>query len=105
MDWLTKTVESKQPISPAQFVEAASYLVILIGDEHSKLYNLEQKVSQMKLDLLPSAKSVAEVKIRIEATDTYKEMREQAAKIKQIDEMIRVAKLLGRMKGDELKGN
>jgi hypothetical protein len=102
MHWLTTTVQSKMQISPQQFVEAAQYLVILVGDEHIKLYDLEQKVAQMKLEMLPSAKSVAEVKLRIEATDTYKEMRKQQARIKQIDEMIRVAKLLGRMKNDEI---
>ena len=105
MTWLTKTVESKQQISPAQFVEASQYLVILMGDEHTKLYDLEQKVAQMKLDMLPDCKSVAEVKLRIESTDTYKQMRTQQAFIKRIEEMIRIAKLMGRMKGDEMKLN
>ena len=105
MKWLTETVTSKMPISPQQFVEAAEYLVILIGDEHAKLYILEQEVAQMKLNTLPSSKSVAEAKIRIEATDKYRDMRQQQAKIKQIEETIRIAKIQARLKMDEQRLN
>lgn len=105
MTWLTNTVQEKIPISPQQFVEAAEYLVILIGDEHAKLYDLEQKVAQMKLDLLSTHDKVNKVNIIVEASDVYKEMKIQRARIEQIEETIRIAKLQARMKMDESKLN
>lgn len=105
MAWMTDTVRSKRPIPPQQFVEAAQYMVILIGDEHSKLYELEQKVAEMKRDLLDKHEKVNKVNILVEASDIYKEMKNQKALISQITEAIRIAKLMGRMKMDELKAN
>lgn len=105
MTWLTQTVQEKKPISPQQFVEAASYLVILMGEEHTKLYDMEQKVSKMKVDLLEKYDKVNKVNLIINASDEYKEMRKQHAFIGQITEMVRLAKLLGRMKSDEIKLN
>lgn len=79
MTWLTNQVETKQVISPQQYVEAAAYLNILIGDEHDKLISLESDVAKMKQELLPVSKSVAEVKLKVEASETYKNMRKQQA--------------------------
>lgn len=105
MSWLTTTVQEKKPISPQQFVEASAYLVILIGEEHSKLYDLEQKVSKMKVDLLEKHDKVNKVNLIMDASDEYKEAKKQKAFIGQIEEMVRLAKLLGRMKNDEQKLN
>lgn len=105
MSWLTNTVQEKKPISPQQFVEASAYLVILMGEEHAKLYDMEQKVAQIKLKYIELDKSVAEAKVRVETTEEYKEMKKQQAFIEQISEMVRLAKLLGRMKQDEQKLN
>lgn len=96
-------VEDKQQVSPQQWVTAAEYLNVLIGDEHNKLYHNQQSVSRMKLALLPTCKSVAEVKLRIEATDEYRDMKLQEAKIGQINEFIRIAKLQARLKSEEIK--
>lgn len=105
MQWMTSTVQNKETISPQRFVDAASYLTILIGDEHTKLYDLEQEVAKQKLELLQTSKSVAEAKVRVEALDVYKSMRKQQAYIVQITEIIRVAKLQARMAMDEMKLN
>lgn len=102
---MTDTVRSKKQIPPQQFVEAAQYMVILIGDEHEKLFNLEQQVAQMKRDLLEKHEKVNKVNILVQASDTYKEMRKQKALISQIEEAIRIAKLMGRMRDTELKLN
>lgn len=102
MNWLTTTVQEKKEIPPQQFVEAAQYLVILMGDEHRKLYELEQKVAKMKVELLTQHDKVNKVNLLVHATDEYKEMKMQQAKIKNIEEMIRVAKLMGKMKQSEM---
>lgn len=102
MTWLTNQVQNKLPVSPQQYVESAAYLNILIGDEHDKLITLESDVAKMKQELLPNSKSVAEVKLKVEASDKYKEMRKQQAYIKQIEETIRISKLYARMKNEEM---
>ena len=102
MTWLTNQVETKQVISPQQYVEAAAYLNILIGDEHDKLISLESDVAKMKQGLLPNSKSVAEIKLKVEASGTYKNMRKQQAYVKRIEETIKISKLYARMKNEEM---
>jgi hypothetical protein len=102
MAWMTTTVQSKQSIPPAQFVEAAQYLVILMSNETNKLYELEQKVAQMKVDLLKEHDKVNKVNLIVNATDEYKQMKIQQAKVKNIEETIRVAKLMGKMRQAEM---
>lgn len=105
LDWLKNATESKKVIQPSQFVEAGLYMNILIGEEHEKLSLLKQKVAQMKLELLPLHDKVNKVELIVEASDTYREMKNQEAKLKMIDEHIKIAKLFGRLKSEELKNN
>lgn len=102
---MTTTVQEKKQISPEQFVEAASYLVILMGDEHNKLFDLEQVVANMKNNLLRDHDKVNKVTLIVQTSEEYKQMKKQQAFIKQIEETIRLAKLLGRMKMEEQKLN
>lgn len=103
MTWLTEQVQSKQIISPQQYVEAAAYLNILKGEEDSKLIQLKSDVAKMRQDLLPRSKSVAEVKLIIEASDKYREMKLQEAYLERIEETIKISKLYARLKNDEVK--
>lgn len=105
LDWLKNATESKKVIQPSQFVEAGLYMNILIGEEHEKLSLLKQKVAQMKLELLPLHDKVNKVELIVEASDTYMEMKNQEAKIKQIEEYIKLGKLFARVKSEELKNN
>ena len=99
-DWATQG----KPIPPEEYVRAAGYLNVLVGRESDKLYELEQKVAECKLVALKESKSVAEAKLKVEATDLYKQARIQKAKIEQVYEFIKIAKLTARLKNDELKG-
>lgn len=104
LEFLNNAVTEKQPLSPHYWVEAAKYLNVLIGDENAKLFRLKQEVSKEKIRLLEEeCKSVAEAKLRIEATDIYREAKVQEAKIEQITEYIRLAKLQARLSNDEIK--
>lgn len=105
MKWLTDTVRSKKPISPFQFVEACEYMIILIGDEHTKLYDLQQKVAIMKRDLLEKEEKVNKVTIIVQASDLYKEMKIQESFIKQIEESARIGKIMARLKDNEMRLN
>lgn len=102
MTWLTNQVQNKLPVSPQQYVESAAYLNILIGEEHDKLIDLENQVAKIRQELLPNCKSVAEVKVHVEAEEVYAQMRKQQAYIKQIEETIRISKLYARMKNEEM---
>ena len=49
---LKNIVENKKIVSPSIWIEASEYLNVLIGDEHDKLFELQQQVAQTKLDYL-----------------------------------------------------
>lgn len=100
-DW----VENKTPVSPDRWVDACLKIVVLLGDEHDKLFNLQQEVAKMKANYLAQGETASASKIKVEATDLYKEMNKQKAKIDQIEEMIRLSKIMARMKNDEFKFN
>lgn len=104
LEWFSATVQAKQPIPPTKWVEAGEFLNVLIGTENDKLTELEQKVAIEKLELMKGSQSVAEAKMKIEATDIYREAKRQKNKISQIVEFIRLAKLHARIYQEELRG-
>ncbi len=104
ISWLHDQMEQKLPISPTVFLESAEKLNILVSDESDKLFELAQKVAQMKVEYLTQDMSVAEAKTRVEASDEYREMCRQKAKIGRIEEHIRLAKIQSRSAGDQAKG-
>lgn len=101
---LKERVENKVPVSPNMWIDAAEKLNILLGDEHDLLLDLQQKVAQMRADLIEGGDSVAKAKSKIEATDEHKEANRQRAKISRIEEMIRIAKIQARLKESEMRG-
>lgn len=103
--YLQKQIEAKLPVSPHIWVESAEKMNILVSDESDKLYDLAQKVAQMKVEHITNKMSVSEAKARVEATDEYREMCKQKAKIERIFEHIRLAKIRARAAGDEARGN
>jgi tRNA G10 N-methylase Trm11 len=103
LDTLKGWVEGKHPIDAHKWVDAAQKLNVLIGDEHDKLFDLQQKVAQMKVNYLTEGNTSAAAKSKVEATDLYREMRKQGARIEQIEEMIRIAKLQARLKDNEYR--
>ena len=101
---LEQIVRDKQVMAPGWWVDAAQFLNLLIGDENDKLYEMEQVVAKKRVDLLDKHDKVNKVKTIVEATDEYKNARKQKAKIAQINEFIRIAKLQGRLASDEARG-
>lgn len=105
LDWLKNATTKRESINPSQFVEAATYMVILMGEEHEKLSLLKQNVAKMKMELLKEYDKVNKVTLIVEASDTYREMKNQEARISLIEEYVRLSKLMGRLKSEELKNN
>lgn len=101
--WLTTQVKEKRFLDAHQWVDTAQKLNILLGEEHDKLFDLQQRVAEQKVLLIKSDKSVSEAKTTIEATDLYKEMSKQKALIGRVEEMIRIAKTQARLKDNEYR--
>lgn len=94
-------VETKQIIDSHTWVDAAQKLNVLIGDEHDKLFDLQQKINVERVIWLRRGETSAFAKTMVEAMDLFKDMQKQKAYIGQIEEMIRIAKLQARLKDNE----
>lgn len=107
LDTFKKWVEEKQPIDNHLWVDAARKLNVLVGDEQGKLYDMEHSLANYKLGLLDSEigkkMSVAEIKMRSEASPIFKDIQLLKAKIGRVQEHIRIAKLQARMSSEESK--
>lgn len=104
IEWFKNQAQEKLPIDPMRYIEAAEKLNVLKSDETDTLIDLQQAVAVMKIEILDNDKvSSTEAKTRVEATGTYVQMRRQEMKVKQIEEFIRLAKLHGRLKSEELR--
>ena len=101
LDWLKEQVEHKKQVSPHLYVDACTKLNILIGDEHDKLFDLQQKVAQERIKWIELDKSAAEAKMRVEADEIYRQYKKQEARIAQIEEAIRIAKIRAKLKDTE----
>ncbi len=98
-------VANKQIQSPSTWLDGALKLNVLIGEEHDKLFELESKVAQRKLEVLEAQNCpVARANLIIEAEPIYKEYRRQKARIDQINEFIKIAKKQATLKSEEMKG-
>lgn len=103
IDWIKSQVESKNPIDPNLWMDACSKLIVLVGDETDKLFDLQQEVSHLKTIRIENKESVSQAKVYVEATDAFKNMQKQKAKIERIFEMIRISKIRARLAIDEYK--
>lgn len=101
LDWMKDQVEHKRPISPHLWLEAAQKLNILSSDENDKLIELEHQLAKVRAGEMDAGKTGIAAKVKVEASDIFKEARIQRARIKQIEEAIRLAKLSARIKNDE----
>lgn len=101
LTYLQQQVENKVQLEPNFYVDTCQKLCVLLGDEHDKLFNLQQEVAKRKVGYIESGDTVAKAKVKIEAEDIYKEMQKQRAKIERIEEMIRISKIRARLKDHE----
>ena len=105
-EYLENAVRTKIQLSPSVWVDAAQKMNVLLGDESGCLYGLQQKVAQMKYSYLQGdpKRNVSAAKLWVETTDEYRQMKQQEAKIKRIEEAIRIAKIQARLKDSEIRG-
>ena len=103
LDFLLECIEQKKIVDAHTWIDASQKLNILLSDEHDELFSLQQKVAQDKVTLIEEGLSVAHARVKVEATDVYREMRSQAAKIGRIEETIRISKIQSKLKDNELR--
>lgn len=103
LEVLEQWAREKRPIDPTAYVEAAQKLVTLMGDEHDRLFLLEQKVAKARIEYLEGGMSATAARMHAETSEDYLEARRQKAKISRIEETVRLAKLRGRMASEEMR--
>ena len=101
ISWLSSQIAEKLPVDLHTHMDACQKLSVLVGSEQEKLFDLQQEVARLKVTLIEDGKSVSESKTRVEATDEYKEMLKQKAKVEQVFEMIKITKLHSRLAREE----
>ncbi len=100
---IRERIKNKEQIPPDWWCDASDKLNVLLGDETDLLAYYQQQVAQRKVAFIEQGKSVSEAKVRTEAEDIYREMNKQNAKIKQIEEFIRINKIRSRLKDNEYR--
>lgn len=95
----------KQVIDAHQLLDAATKLTLLLGDEANELFLLEQQIALEKVTWLEQGKSVAYANLQVAGSQHQLEARVKAAKIKRVEEMVRLAKIRARLADNEYRAN
>ncbi len=101
LEYLETQIRQRQVVDAHTWLRAAQALNTLMSDEHDKLYDLQQKVANMKVKFIFEGDSVAMAKAKTDASDEYKHYKIQEARIGRIEEMIRLSKIQSRLKDNE----
>jgi hypothetical protein len=97
---LNKMAENAQTIDAERWVRASQLLNLFLEEEQNKLFKLEQEVAQVRVELINGGDTVAKAKVKVEASDIYREARSQKAKIERAIELVRISKLQARLSTD-----
>lgn len=94
LETLKRRVEAGNVIGKDEWLDEAFRLNALLLDESKKLFELEQKVAQLKFSILQAQtkRNVAAAEMEVALSQTFYDMRLQDAKIDQVKEYIRIAK-------------
>ena len=103
LETFEKWSKEKGTIDVNLWLQGCAKMTVLLEDEQVRLFLIEQKLAQKKLELIESGSSVAKAKIQIETMDEFVEMRKIVAKIERVTELIRISKLQARMSDDNMK--
>lgn len=96
---LASAFSERRLVPKEKLLDAAMKLSVLILDENSRLTKMKQELAQMKVEMLArqDKRNVSEVEVRIEATDEYREMKDQEKFVDSITEMIHTARLSAKL--------
>ena len=100
---LERWAEEKAVIDAHTFLDAATKLTLLLGEESDKLYQMEQNCAKARMEYLQGGMTVSAAKLVVEASDAYREARSQKAKVERIIETVRIAKHRAKLADSELR--
>ena len=103
LETLTKWVEERQPISPDLWIDSALKMNLLKEPLNARIIALQSSLAVKRLNLLEDGKSVAYARTALEAHPDYAECRGLEARVKMIEEQIRLAKVRGKMGQDDYR--
>lgn len=103
LGWFREQATQKVPLDPLRWLEASTKLEIFLGDEDDKMVEMEHKVAELRSILLEQHGAAAKAKIHVESSPLYKEMRQQKVRCDHIREMVRLGKLWGRLKNEQMR--
>lgn len=94
--------ENRVPINPEMWIDAGLKLNVLKEDGlNGQIIALQSSLAQKRYQILQEGKTAAFAKIAVEADPQYAECRKLEAKVKMIEEHIRLAKIRGKMGLDD----
>lgn len=105
LNWLSEQVKHKRPISPEVYLDACTKLNLLKSDENDTLIGLRYQLAVKRANYVSEGGTSAAANIMLEADPLYVEVKKQEAKLKLIEEQIRLGKLSARIKNDELNSS
>lgn len=101
--WFKEITEQRKIVDAHTLVNIAFKLNALISDETDKLFDLQQVVATKRFNYINMGETVARAKARVEASDEYKAYCKQRAMVDRVEENIRLAKLMSRIKDNEMR--
>lgn len=105
IDSFTKRVGEREQIAPDEWLMAGQFLNVMIGEENARLFELEQIYMKKCLEYIAIGDTNAVAEKKAKATEEYVNYQKQRAFIKQIEEMIRLAKLQSKLAMSEAYGS
>lgn len=97
--------KENMPIDPTIWINGAMKLNALSGNDYDRMIDLNSNVNKLKSMIIEDGKTSAYAKIKVEASDEYRDYLRQKAKIDRIMEMIRLAKLRARIGQEEYRNS
>jgi hypothetical protein len=102
-EWLRKLATEQEVISPDTWIRGAVKLNVLLEKEVEKLIAMEFAVANMRKDLLSQGNSAVYCRMMIEASEEYRDVQVQKAKISNANETIKLAKRYAQLSSDQLR--
>lgn len=88
----TQRVSDKEIIPPDEWMQAAAFLNVLIGQEQNKKFELEQAFIKLSLSFTEKGDSSAVADKKAKISPEWVSFKKQESFCKQIEEFIRIAK-------------
>lgn len=98
-------VAEKKPISPQLWIEGASRLNVLKGNEYDKLFELEQECAKMEANYLEQDMTSARAKTFVKSSDKWRECQKQKARVKILEDFILLSKKNASLTMEAMRNN